>query len=301
MPSFAPIALFVFKRPDHTRETLDALLQNKGASETDLYIFADYPSKPVDQAASAQVREIIRQVEGFKSVTIVEREKPFGLAKSIISGVSQVFEKHERVIVLEDDLLTAKTFISYINEALDVYEDRSDILSATGYCYPQNIFTIHDKSEAGVILLPRACSWSWGTWKSKWQMADWDVSDFETFKNSPLLQKQYNATGGDKVRMLTRQMEGKLDSWAIRWDYTHFKHSAFCVYPKKSLVTNIGFGQSASNTKGANIYEGPLFHEKPTLVKGIQADPKTVRSYLAIYDRGNYWFRLRKFINRWFS
>src|SRR5690348_17752623 len=106
----APIALFVYNRPEHTRRTVEALRHNRLAGHSRLDVFADGPKVPGD-ANVAAVRAYIRGIDGFASVSIHEREANAGLARSIIDGVTRVCEECDRVIVLEDDMVTTPWFL----------------------------------------------------------------------------------------------------------------------------------------------------------------------------------------------
>ena len=126
----APIALFVYNRPDHARRTIEALRANILANESDLIVFSDAPKPETQVEKVVEVRQYIRQIVGFRSVTIVERESNFGLARSIVDGVTTTLKKYGRIIVLEDDMVTSPYFLTYMNEALEKYaEDDRVVIS----------------------------------------------------------------------------------------------------------------------------------------------------------------------------
>ncbi|MGB3947495.1 MAG: sugar transferase [Bacteroidia bacterium] len=294
MISLAPIVLFVYKRPKHTIQTIEYLKKNKLAKESDLFIFSEYQKTNEDLADVTAVRTYLKTIEGFKSITIIERPVFFGLAKSVINGISNVFEKHDRVIVLEDDIITSPVFLEYMNEGLEKYEDNKKIFSITGFCYPPGLMEIYNEYKHDVYLLPRASSWGWGTWRDRWYRADWDVRDFNEFSKSEELQKKYDATGGDKSRMLIKQMQGQIDSWAIRWDYTHYKNNAYGLFPVKSLINNIGLDKSGTHTKNLKEYTNEITGFKPTFPININTDSKIVAAYKKIYTKGGYVFKIKK-------
>jgi hypothetical protein len=176
----------------------------------------------------------------FRKVTIIQRKKNFGLAKSIISGVSQIIEHHGKVIVLEDDLVSSPSFITYMNRMLENYVSCEQVFSISGYSLPHVLMPGVEKYPYDIYFCPRAGSWGWATWKDRWKKADWKVSDYKTFFCHPEMQKLFNISGSDKTKMLIRQMNGEIDSWAIRWDYSLFKNNAYCIYPVESYIDNIG-------------------------------------------------------------
>lgn len=240
----SPITLFVYNRPIHTKKTVEALLKNKLASKSILYIYSDYPKKEEHIKNVKKVREYIHTIKGFKEINIIERKQNYGLAKSIIQGVTEVINKHNKVIVLEDDLVTSPMFLTFMNKMLETYEKEKKIYSITGYNYPPKLMRIPKEYKYDIYFSPRAGSWGWATWKDRWNKADWEVKDYKEFKKNKQLQKEFNKGGDDMTDMLINQMEGKLDSWAIRWCYTLFKENAYCVYPTKSYVSNIGLDGS---------------------------------------------------------
>ncbi|MDO9185454.1 MAG: sugar transferase [Bacteroidia bacterium] len=297
MKNVAPIILFVYKRLQQTQQTVEHLKLNKLAAESDLFIFSEYPKTAALTNEVKKVRDYIKTIEGFKSITIVERPIFFGLAKSVIAGITSVFEKHDRVIVLEDDIVTSPSFLEFMNEGLEKYEFDNRIYSLTGYCYPPALLKIYKEYDKDVFLLPRAASWGWGTWKNRWLKADWAVKDFDEFYKNRELQKKYDLTGGDKSRMLIRQMKGEIDSWAIRWDYTHFKNNAFCVYPVKSLVNNIGL-DSGTHTKNLLSHTTEIENKKPKFPEDINVDEKIIKEYKKHYKKGGNVFKVKQIISR---
>ncbi|MFH1509079.1 MAG: sugar transferase [bacterium] len=252
----APITLFVYNRPEHTSKTLRALRGNTKAIKSDLVIFCDGPKNEEDEKKVSAVKNIVNKITGFKSLEIFTRDKNYGLANSVIDGVTKVINKYGNIIVLEDDIIVAKTFLNYMNEALKFYKYNKKVYSITGYnpIVNKNLDSI---TEYETYFSPRASSWGWGTWKNRWQEVDWEVKDFEEFSTDKKAQKIFNKGGEDLNRMLNKQINGQLDSWAIRWCYAHYKNNAYCLFPKKHYLYNIG--QDGSGTHGGK--RGYLKHK----------------------------------------
>jgi len=164
----APVALFVYNRPWHTRQAIKALQANVEATKTPLYIFSDAPRNSAASRAVAEVRSLLREISGFKSLSIIERENNFGLARSIIDGVSQVCKQHDRVIVLEDDLVTSPYFLKFMNEGLRKYQDDEQVISIHGYIYPL------EQTLPETFFLKGADCWGWATWKRGWDLFESD-------------------------------------------------------------------------------------------------------------------------------
>jgi hypothetical protein len=123
-----------------------------------------------------------------------------------------------------------------MNEALEFYKEDKRIWSISGYNPNINI----GNYTKDIYLNYRASSWGWATWKDRWEKNDWEISDYKEFIKNKKLQKEFNRGGDDMTEMLIAQIEGKIDSWAIRWCYNQFKYKMYTIYPIVSKVKNIG-------------------------------------------------------------
>lgn len=244
----APVVLFTYRRPGHTRATLDALACNKLAEQTKLFVFSDGPKDEEDAEAVASVRKLIREVSGFASVTLIERPRNMGLAQSVISGITDMLKDFEDVIVLEDDLVTSKNFLAYMNAALDHYRDDPHAFSVTGHTFPREALRIPGKYPYDTYAGHRCSSWSWGTWRDRWQCVDWDMHYFPSFCQDTQAQEELNRGGQDMAMALHKQYKGEIDSWAIRFCYAHYANGMSCIYPTKTLVRNIGLDHSGTHS-----------------------------------------------------
>lgn len=242
----APIVLFVYNREDNVKGTIEALKSNTQSSNSNLYIFSDGPKNEQDGEKVKKVREYIETISGFKNIEIIKSEKNKGLAKSVIEGVSFVLNKYDKVIVLEDDIVTSRTFLEFMNNCLECYSQRNDIWSISGY---SPTISIPNNFNDEVFINIRGASWGWATWRDRWNEIDWSIPNAKEFlKNSDNV-KKFNNAGNDLSRMLYEYLNNRIDSWAIRWYYTQFIKNKYTVYPVKSLINNSGFGDG---THGAN-------------------------------------------------
>jgi len=286
--NLAPICLFTYNRLYETKQTVEALKKNHLASKSELFIFSD-GSKDVDVAEKVnQVRQYIKTISGFKSVTIYESPINKGLANSIISGVTQIIEKHGKVIVMEDDLISSPNFLNFMSQALDFYADNPKIHSISGYTLNLPSLQKYDKD---FYLGYRASSWGWGTWSNKWNATDWEVKEYKKLKKNPINQLKFMRGGSDMPRMLKKQMNGKIDSWAIRWCFDQFIKNQLTVFPSKSKLMNIGIGKNATHTKKAKRFISSLddgiqrefcFEVNPSINK---ASVKEFRNKFSIVSR----------------
>lgn len=245
----APIALFVYNRPEHTRRTLDALLRNPEAKDSDLFIFSDGPKNDEAAPTVGRVRQELRRVSGVRSVSITERERNLGLAASVTDGVSRLCAKYGRAIVLEDDLLIAPGFLEFMNLALNRYADEERVMQISGYMYPGEF-----GGPGDTLFLPMISCWGWATWKRAWDRYDPTMAGYEVLRGDRVLRKRFDLGGAyDYFGMLKRQAAGEIDSWGIRWHLSVFMHNGLVLYPAKSMVRNIGVDGSGTHSGSAAL------------------------------------------------
>lgn len=263
--NLAPIVLFVYNRLDHTKQTIEALQKNEISNKSDLFIYSDAAKNEESKQKVADVREYIKSINGFKNITIIEREKNYGLANSIIDGVTKIVNEYGKIIVLEDDLITSPNFLKFMNEALEIYKNEDKVYSVTGYSFTDNILDIESS-----YFLKLTSSWSWGTWADRWQQFKRDKKDLKQIISSSKQEKNlFNFDDSyDYVSMAKMQIDGKIDSWAIYWYLCVFKQNGLTLYPAKKLVKNIGFDGSGTHCSFSE-YEDELVNFYPSFTKDI--------------------------------
>lgn len=249
----APIILFTYNRPAHTRRALESLRRNALAAESELFVYSDAARDEADREAVAEVRRIIHDARGFKAVHIVERDENQGLARNIIDGVTRVTDQYGRVIVLEDDLVVAPHFLRFMNDALETYKDEPRV----GHIQACD-FT-DAPSLPDTFLIKFTGSWGWGTWKRAWQHFNPDGKALLAELERRGLTREFDFGGKyGFTRMLRRQTEGKNNSWAIRWNASLFLKDILSLNTGRSLVQNTGFDGSGTNCGGGNLYQSRL-------------------------------------------
>ena len=251
---YSPIVIFAYHRIEHLKKTIESLKNNFLSESSTLIIYSDGPKSEGDVDGVNKVRHYLGSLnDGFKDIIIRHREQNFGLSNSVISGVTEVLENYDSIIVLEDDLVTSPHFLDYMNKALELYQDQEDVISIHGYNYPIK----RDFPET--FFLKGADCWGWATWKRGWKLFDSDgkklydlitenedtIRDFNFYNSYPYLQ------------MLKDQIEGKNNSWAIRWYASAYLNNKYTLYPAKSLVKNIGMDGT-----GTHFTSRPLFNFK---------------------------------------
>jgi hypothetical protein len=244
MTSLAPIVLFVYNRPWHTQQTIKALQKNELADDSEIFIYSDAPKNESALKKVTEVREYIKTITGFKTITIIERESNWGLAASIIEGVTQIINQYGKIIVLEDDLITSPYFLQFMNQSLETFKDRDDIFSITGFSFSSQFMKFSKDYNEDIYLNIRPMSWSWASWADRWDGIDWDVKDFNSFIKNDAKIKKFNTGGTDLTDMLQAQIAGKVNSWYVRWSYHAILRNLLTIYPKVSFVNNLGHDNS---------------------------------------------------------
>ncbi len=244
----APVVVFAYNRADHLEKTLTALAKNVLAKETDVYVFVDGPKTESGAIKTRQVVECAEkfQTNLFSSLTIFSSDKNKGLAKSVIGGVTQIISQYGKVIVLEDDSVSSPYYLTFMNNALEFYAGEVNVWSVGGFTVPMNLPSDYNKD---VILTQRVSSCAWGIWKDRWEKIDWSETPYKKFHFSMRKRRKFNRWGKDRASMYDDQMNARINSWAIRFDYAMFTNNAFNVIPRDSLIKNIGIDGSGTHSR----------------------------------------------------
>lgn len=294
MQNLAPIALFVYNRPQHTERTLQFLQQNELAAQSHLYIFSDGAKTVQDEEKVAAVRKIIKKADGFKSVKVIESKTNAGLANSVIAGVTKLIAEYDQVIVFEDDLVTSPHTLAYFNNALNHYREEQKVMHIGAYMYP-----LKSDNLSQSFFYRAATSWGWATWGRAWKNFEPDID---------VLIKQFDkkkraAFSIDNKMNFWKQMlefkKGKNNSWAIRWYASIFLKGGITLNPSQSLVNNIGHDGTGVHS-GINDIYNVIINPKPIVEfpTVIAEDPiayKAIKSFL-IKRKGNMVTRVRRFV-----
>ena len=296
MMTCAPILLFVYNRPEHTRRCIESLTRNALAADSTLYIYADGAKDTTQQSAVDEVRSYLRTIRGFKTVNLIERKENWGLARNIIDGVTTQVNRYGKVIVLEDDLVVAPYFLQFMNDALETYKDEPKVGHIQACDFTQ------DPSLPDTFLIKWTGSWGWATWERAWKHFNPDgkalLEELEQRKLTYTF--DFNGKYGF-TRMLRRQIEGKNNSWAIRWNASLFLKDILSLNVGRSLVQNEGFDGSGTNCGGGGLYASNL-HLAPLPVQKISPieENKAARqAFVRYYARTNsFWAKAIRRIKR---
>ncbi len=296
---YAPIALFVYKRPEQVQHVLAALQQNPAFAASPLHIFCDGPKGPADAAAVAAARAVVRALD-HPQLTIQEHAANRGLAQSIVAGVTELCARYGRAIVIEDDVVVASGFLDYHNRALDQYAAAPQVLQISGHVFP-----FPNPTVTAPFFLPLATSQGWSTWQRAWQLFDPDSRGVAALRTDRALRRRFDLNGAyPYTKNLLAQVAGRGNSWAIRWWWSFFQHDGLCLYPHVSLLHNIGFGIGAANTKGADTYYNDPFwsptrhiERLPTEIVADQASYRRLQQFIGV-AYGSLAARLKRRLRR---
>lgn len=261
--TYAPIALFTYNRADHTQRAVESLLQNAEAKDSVLFIFSDGAKNEKAIKGVEDNRKYIHTVTGFKSVTIVEREKNWGLANSLIAGITDVINKYGRVIVVEDDLILSPYFLKFMNDGLEKYKDDDRVGTINAFVPP-----IKEKLP-DTYFLYFMHPWGWATWKRSWDLLNLNTKYL--LRKMRFKVKKFNLGGNcGSYGNLYCQKVGKVDSWYIRFYASLFLNKKLNLFPKQAMVINGGLDDSGTHcgTGWAEKYSFESSHI-PIILKNI--------------------------------
>jgi hypothetical protein len=294
MQTFAPIALFVYNRPQHTARTLKFLQQNELAAESRLFIFSDGAKTDDDRKLVEEVRDLIKGTDGFKSVEIINRKENMGLANSIIAGVTKLVADYGQVIVFEDDLISSPYTLTYFNESLKRYRTEDKVMHIGAYMY-----NLKDADLPETFFYRAATSWGWATWDRAWKHFEPDIDKLIAQFDA----RKKRAFSIEHTMNFWKQMQdfkkGKNNSWAIRWYASIFLKGGLTLNPSQSLVNNIGHDGSGIHSGINDIYNVIINPKRITqFPKNLLEDQEAYAAVKAFLTnrKGSLWERIKRFI-----
>lgn len=282
--NYAPILLFVYNRPAHVRRAIESLKANRLAKESELFIYSDAASNEANRQAVQEVRQYLHTIDGFRHITLTERTENWGLARSIIDGVTTQVERYGKVIVLEDDLVVAPHFLEFMNDALEVYQHEPLVGHIQACDFTQ------DASLPETFFIRWTGSWGWGTWARAWKYFNPDGQALLKELEERQLTYTFDFDGKyGYTRMLRRQIAGKNNSWAIRWNASLFLQGILSLNVGRSLVQNEGFDGSGTNCGGGGLYASQLYRNRIPVVPitPVEENREARQAFVRYYARTN--------------
>lgn len=249
------LAFFVYKRPEHTRQVVQSIIENKFCN---IYIFQDGLRDQKDEENWKKVQEVIRPLQNLEGayveVHISDMNK--GLANSITQGITYVLEKHKAVIALEDDILLGKDYHRYASVCFEKYENVPRVMSICAAGASDAV--VADKSymknyEYDVYFTYRLSSEAFGTWRDRWKLYRREREVAEALWNDDEKKKRLGELAGKDnliyLDIIIHHPE-KIDTWAFYWTVLQVMSSGVTVTPIKALSTDIGRDGSGTNSTG---------------------------------------------------
>lgn len=284
MQNLAPIIIVVYNRPQHTRKMLEALENATLASQSNIYIFSDGAKDAANINLVNQVRAILREPRNFNNINITERSKNIGLANNIITGIQSVLQAHGKAIILEDDLIISKHGLEYFNDALTAYQPDEKVMAISGYMYP-----IKDKSaldEGFFFRVPN--TWGWATWDRAWKHFETDITkSTKDFSKDDI--RRFSIDYSEDFWKQVKQIKaGKINSWAIHWYLSVFNQNGLVLYPRESMIQNIGTEGSSTHSDEDIIYDSELAS------KPISTFPNKIEEHKVAYNKIQFFYKHRK-------
>ena len=245
-----PVAFFVFRRPETTRQVFDAISKARPAK---LVLIADGPRPDREGEAEAcrQVREIVTRVDWPCDVFQNFSDANLGCGERMITGLNWVFSLVEEAIILEDDCLPDPSFFPFCQELLERYRGDDRIAYISG----DNLVGESLRPADSYYFSQIGGIWGWATWKSEWRRYDQHLSDWPKLREHQMLQQIFDEPKVVKfwTHIFDAMYEKKgPDTWDYQWLYTNLKNNSLTVVPGINLVANIGFAQDATHTTEAD-------------------------------------------------
>lgn len=290
MNNLAPIIVFCYNRPEHLEQTLDALSRNELADQSTLYIYCDGPKESASSEMRqkiAEVRQVARKRQWCKEVHVVEREENVGLMTNIVGAVTEIVNQYGRVITMEDDIITSKGYLRFMNEVLELYKDDEQVMHISGYMWPHkgrlpDTFFYEVPYPGG----------GWATWQRAWKHYTDDTKSL--YDCWCTRWDEFNKFGDNYLqKQLEANYHGTMKTWFIKWHAVMLQRGALTLYPGQSLTNNIGFDDQATNCYTTDKFDVVPVDYVPVTRQAIKENKRAAREIYAFYQ-GRWYNRRRR-------
>lgn len=244
MNKSVPVVIFSYNRVESLSRVIDVVTQWPVPR---IYIVIDGPKNQLDKSNCRSVVNLVKFIKKHHNVTFIQSKTNLGLRRRIVSGIDEIFRHEDSAIFLEDDCIPDLTFYQFASEMLIKYKNDKRIMSVAGFSARPSKKNIENSYYFSKYIE----SWGWATWKRAWikyddQMKDWpnkkSTNWLKTFITSKIENKYWEY-------IFDNVYNGRIKSWAYRWLYSCWKEDGLTIVPSTNLITNIGYGSSATNTK----------------------------------------------------
>lgn len=255
MTDLSPIVLSTYSRLTHLKETVSALQANELASKSHLFVLSDGP-RFGDEDVVGAVRKYLKTITGFAEVTIIERENNGRVANNR-GGMKQILASHGRLIFLEDDVVAAPGFLTYMNEALKKYEQDDRVFNVSAYTPP---IAIPASYKYDGYFIRRFNAWGFGIWEDRFNMIDYVSSEVlnDFLKSTSSVSDFIGQGGADMIEMLKLDVAGTIDALDVKAMYAQFLNDMYTLYPTISMARNIGLDGSGIHSRRTKRFDVSL-------------------------------------------
>ncbi len=297
MTNFSPVLIPTLNRHIHFKKCVESLSSCIHAIDTDLYIALDYPLKETHYEGYNLIAQYIPAIKGFKTINIIQRDVNFGAEKNLQEAITVLFKKYDKIIITEDDNIFSNDFLTFVNKGLEVYQNRSDIFSITGYQYP---ISVPRSFKLDIYLWSGFSAWGVGIWKEKWAKVDWNYPNLKSFLENKQLFTKLNNIAEHYIPELRKILETghiTIDTIICYHQFINGLYSAFPIISRVRNIGNDGSGIHCSNLKN-DIYTEQVLYTNGTdytLPPNIRINNKMF-SILSKHFRKNIKSKLKLFL-----
>lgn len=282
--TLAPVVMFVYNRPDHTRRAWEALCRNAEFADTPVYIYADAAA---NEDAVRGVRAVRQYLQGLQhaDLHLILREENYGIERNEVNGITTVIRAHGKAVIVEDDIEAGPYFLRYMNLALDRYANEQQVYAITAY----SIFSSEQAArlpEYGFLRAP--VNWGWATWADRWSqnLDTIDDADVERLRKDARMQREFN-NGEFSSDILLSQSKRGAYTWDTIWYWVIFKNRGLVLRTAYALCDNIG-------TDGSGVHfndpRGKVVRRDTSHYPGdeMPSEITLTESYCKVFVRGNF-------------
>ncbi len=274
-----PIALFIFNRPELTRQTFAAIAQMKPKY---LAVVADGPRDSRDVELCTAARNIATNVTWPCELICLFSEINLGCKRRVASGIDWVFKLFDRALILEDDCVPAASFFPFCKALLERYADDERVTMIGGSALHGGNSGSFSYSFSRYPLI-----WGWASWRRAWIGYDEDMSQWPEDRDGNWLEK-WLPDKGERDYWYERfdSTFARQSTWDYQWILHCWRRAGLTALPSINLVTNIGFGSDATHTRSpsdaarlsvpSGSMQFPLRHP-PEIVRDGELDARIFR------------------------
>jgi hypothetical protein len=221
----------------------------RAAQPPRLYVAADGPGERFSDAERcAKAWHIATAVDWPCQLYTLSRDQNLGCRKAVSTAIDWFFENEEEGIILEDDCLPSADFFPFCGELLSRFRSENRVMAICGSCYTKS--TVNAPESYYFAYFPDI--WGWATWRRAWQLYDRNLSRWSKLKQSGRLTSMFDGKSWRESMWSSsfdRTVAGEIDTWDYQWIYTVIEQGGLACYPKRNLVSNLGWGLEATHTK----------------------------------------------------